>query len=177
MVVGRSDTFHDRQILAEPWSDLCALLDREEMPWSKRFSAIRRRMDQIDITALPHELQCPVVACYRRTVVGALHTPTEPGFEGVLAHWRIGCITPVHGHPPVVMYAALSGKYRMVMYKLTDEGVVPTGETIMAAGDHLFHVGKGDRYDHFIHSVECVEEGWTLNLYSDDARKGLVFRG
>lgn len=177
MVIGRSDTFEDHDVLAEPWTDFCRTLDDPEQSWSQRFSSIRSRMDDIDVGSFPEHFKCPVVACYRRTVVGARHTPTTPGFEGVLAHWRVGCITPVHGHPPVVMYATLSGRYRMVMYKLTDDGVEETGETIMTAGDHLFHVGKTEGYDHFIHKIECLEEGWTLNLYSDDARKGVVFRG
>ena len=44
---------------------------------------------------------------------------------------------------------------------------------MIRAGDWFYHVGEGDGYDHFIHSIECIEEGWTLNLYSDDAQKAL----
>ena len=83
-----------------------------------RFALIAERMDRIDCEAFPEHLKCPVVQCYRRTVIGARHTDTEPGFEAVLAHWRLQCVTPIHGHPPVLMYRALSGLYRMTMYRL-----------------------------------------------------------
>jgi hypothetical protein len=168
-------TFHDRDVLSVAWQDICIELDQEHRSWSERFTAIRARMDRIDTSRLPETLKCPVPACYRRTVIGARHTATTDGFEGVLAHWRAGCDTPIHGHPPIVMYAVLTGHFRMYTFRLDGEQLVRVGELDVKAGEHLFHVGEGAGYDHFIHRVECLEPGWTLNLYSDDARKGLVF--
>ena len=81
-----------------------APFDHEGMSFEARFALIAERMDQ-DLEAFP-EHPCPVVQCYRRTVIGARHTDTEPGFEAVL---RIGAcsVTLIHGHLPVLMYRAL----------------------------------------------------------------------
>jgi hypothetical protein len=169
-----SGTFHDRDILSLAWRDICTQLDTEQS-WRERFGAIRRRMDAIATERLPEDLKCPVPACYRRTVIGARHGADHAGFEGVLAHWRAGCDTPVHGHPPILMYAVLTGRFRMHNYRLEGDRLLRVGACDLAAGEHFFHVGEGDGFDHSIHRVECLEPGWTLNLYSDDARKGLVF--
>ena len=162
-------------LLVDEWRDFCAILDREGMSFEARFALIAERMDQIDLEAFPEHLKCPVVQCYRRTVIGARHTDTEPGFEAVLAHWRLQCVTPIHGHPPVLMYRALSGLYRMTMYRLENGVPVPFEDRMIRAGDWFHYEGEGGGYDHFIHTIECIEEGWTLNLYSDDAQKGIKY--
>ena len=162
-------------LLAREWLDFCAVLDAPDLSWEARFERISERMSTIDFEALPEHLKCPVAGCYRRTIVGALHTDEEPGFEAVLAHWRLTCITPIHGHPPVVMYRVLSGRYRMTFYEKTDDGLSPVSERLLGPGDWLLHEGAGPGYEHFIHTVECLEEGWTLNLYSDDALKGVKY--
>lgn len=161
-------------LLDQEWRDFCALLQADQ-PYAERFANISKRMDSIDLSLLPHHLKCPVVECYRRTVIGALHSPDEAGFEAVLAHWRLDCVTPIHGHPPVVMYRALSGLYRMTLYEKVNGVLQPSEVRMISAGDWFYHEGVGEGYDHFIHTIECIDEGWTLNLYSDDATKGVKY--
>ena len=168
-------SFREDGLLDEEWTDFCLILDDHQSDWSSRFERISKRMDRIDYNRFPAHLKCPVVQCYRRTVIGARHTPTQPGFEAVLAHWRLQCVTPIHGHPPVLMYRALSGLYRMTMYRLKNGIPEPVEDRMVRAGDWFYHVGDSDGYDHFIHTIECIEEGWTLNLYSDDAQKGVKY--
>lgn len=162
-------------LLVKEWSDICSVLAEPGVSWDARFARISERMNGIDLELLPEHLKCPVAECYRRTVIGALHTKTEPGFEAVLSHWRLRCATPIHGHPPILMYRALSGLYRMTMYRLNQGIPEPVEDRMVKAGDWFFHLGEGGGYDHFIHTIECIEEGWTLNLYSDDAQKGIKY--
>ena len=63
----------------------------------------------------------------------------------------------------------------MTFYEKTDDGLSPVSERLLGPGDWLLHEGAGPGYEHFIHTVECLEEGWTLNLYSDDALKGVKY--
>ena len=100
------------------------------MSFEARFALIAERMDPIDLEAFPEHLKCPVVQCYRRTVIGARHTDTEPGFEAVLAHWRLQC-DPIHDYPPVLMYRALGGLYRMTMYRLENGVPVPSEDRMI----------------------------------------------
>jgi hypothetical protein len=171
-----SDKSLGYDLLPDVWVELCGYLDAPELDWEQRFAAIAARIADITTEELPEHLKCPIAECYRRTVVGARHTLNRPGFEVVLSHWRSGCITPIHGHPPVVFYGALTGAFEMDLYERHDDWVRPTGETrAIAAGEYLFSAGAGGGYDHFIHTVRCVDEGWTLNLYSDNALKGVKF--
>jgi len=162
-------------LLTQEWSDICSILAKDQDDWESRFRRISERMDGIEQDRLPAHLKCPVAECYRRTVIGALHTETEAGFEAVLSHWRLRCVTPIHGHPPILMYRALSGLYRMTMYRLNQGIPEPVEDRMVKAGDWFFHLGEGGGYNHFIHTIECIEEGWTLNLYSDDAQKGIKY--
>ncbi len=162
-------------LLVEEWGDLCGILDQKALDWNSRFVQISARMDRIDTSILPEHLKCPVAECYRRTVIGALHDETQEGFEAVLSHWRLRCMTPIHGHPPIVFYRALSGLYRMTMFELSNGVPVPVSDRMIRAGDWFYHVGEGGGFEHFIHTIECIEEGWTLNLYSDDAQKGVKY--
>jgi len=162
-------------LLVQEWADFCGVLDDPSLDWESRFARISARMDQIDTALLPGHLKCPIAECYRRTVIGALHNETEAGFEAVLSHWRLRCMTPIHGHPPIVFYRALSGLYRMTMYQIINGVPAPVDDRMICAGEWFFHVGEGGGFDHFIHTIECIEEGWTLNLYSDDAQKGIKY--
>ena len=168
-------SFREDGLLNEEWAEFCLILDDHQSDWGSRFERISKRMDRIDYNRFPEHLKCPVVQCYRRTVIGARHTPTQPGFEAVLAHWRLQCITPIHGHPPVLMYRVLSGLYRLTMYRLNNGIPEPVKDRMVRGGDWFYHVGDRGGNDHCIHTVECIEEGWTLNLYSDDAQKGIKY--
>ena len=93
--VSRTSVYEDG-LLVQEWSDFCSVLAERDVEWNERFARISERMDRIDLELLPQHLKCPVAECYRRTVIGALHTETEPGFEAVLSHWRLRCVTPIH---------------------------------------------------------------------------------
>lgn len=123
----------------------------------------------------------PQGAAYTRTVVAKDKDNTDRScsFEVIVANWspkENHC--PIHGHPQFMYYQIISGAYCMSLYQIVDEQqriVEKYSTLILLPGDVYAVCAKKSGYCNAIHSVQCLEKGQTLHIYSNDGTKGELF--
>lgn len=100
-------------------------------------------------------------------------------FEVIVGNWRpTGFRCHIHGHPQFMYYQVLSGKYIMHLYKIIDKEnniVSPVKSMILLPGDVYSVFDNMATWSNAIHSIECIEPGQTLHIYSNDGTKGQVY--
>ncbi len=114
---------------------------------------------------------------YHRFSIGRGAREKDP-YEALLIHWTCGARTNIHGHPDFAFYKVLAGHFRMRLYERLspDSKDIREKEVLeLGPGQTRHSAGPPGRFDNFIHEIECVEEGFTLHFYSDDAKKGESF--
>ena len=123
----------------------------------------------------------PQGAAYTRTVVvkDKNNTDRPCHFEAIVANWiptKNHC--PVHGHPQFMYYQIISGVYCMNLYRIVDKQqrtVEKYSTLVLLPGDVYAVCAKEPGYCNAIHSVQCLEKGQTLHIYSNDGTKGELF--
>ncbi len=111
---------------------------------------------------------------YRRVHLGR-HGAS--GWEAIMMCWKRGNATTVHGHPQFAAYNFASGHFRIEVFRLNRDGLLEPADTFDAQGGQgFFAVGNDGAYDNHIHRITCLSDtGHSLHVYSDDARKGVVY--
>jgi hypothetical protein len=109
--------------------------------------------------------------------LGGPETEQDPGPRGFLVQWSPGAVTGVHGHPPLMYMAALSGCLSIEHYKRSSA----TGRAMVAdttelqAGQAIHAVADNARYDNFIHRIRAHTPTWSLHIYGEDSGLGQRF--
>ena len=174
--IGKNENYYED--LDMLWLDILHNLKDVNMPLKKRIANINDAVSTgLKCDGLPKECQAKQSATYKRTVLGIEKTLQASGFEALLLHWKKGAKTPIHGHPHFAYYNILSGTCRMTFYKKTSNGnLKETSTGLLRADDFIYSQAiNKNTYENLIHSVECLEESFSLHLYSDNALKGKVF--
>ncbi len=99
------------------------------------------------------------------------------GWEAILMSWRQGHRTTIHGHPSFASYCFASGRFRVELFERTD-GAAPRPVHVFEAGEGegFFAIGMAKSFENHIHRITCLSEtGHSLHVYSDDARRGVVY--
>jgi hypothetical protein len=96
------------------------------------------------------------------------------GWEIMLIAWGKGDQTKVHGHPEMCCYHYIKGRFSLEIFEVCDQGTLSLKKKLeVGAGDSYADCGEPDSYCNHIHRVTCLsEEGFSINMYSDDAKKG-----
>ena len=109
--------------------------------------------------------------------VGGPPDEHDRGARGFLIPWQSEVWTEVHGHPPLMYMAVISGALLIDTFSRPDpEGPPVHRETITVRAGQAFHAAaSNDRFDNFIHRLRCLEPTWSLHIYGDDPSLGLRF--
>ncbi|MCI5051485.1 MAG: hypothetical protein MRY57_04195 [Candidatus Pacebacteria bacterium] len=144
--------------------------------------AFARNNEKLSALASDIPFDSPKDCHYKRQVLGKEFNDNETydeNFEVIMGHWKptkTSC--RIHGHPQYMYYQILSGKYLMHLYKIIDTQqkiVEPVQSMIMLPGDTFGICAQSRTMCNGIHSMQCLEAGQTLHIYSDDALKGEIF--
>ncbi|MDR0363554.1 MAG: cysteine dioxygenase [Bacteroidales bacterium] len=97
----------------------------------------------------------------------------ETGWEAILMCWKKGNQTAIHGHPQFAAYNFVKGDFLVEVFEAKDDFVQLANAIEAKRGDGFFAVGEPDAFDNHIHRITCLSDvGYSLHIYSDDARKG-----
>lgn len=132
-------------------------------------------VDEIDISSDTYPL---LESTYSRNYIGLEPRLGEPGWETLVMRWPNFGPGPIHGHHRFVLYRVLDGRFRMRFHRIVDSGknlVVEETVKEFGPGDVHYYSGSGPGYHHMVHSVECIEPGHSLHIYSGDARMAEVY--
>ncbi len=100
----------------------------------------------------------------------------ETGWEALVMSWKKGNKTTIHGHPSFANYTILSGEILIETFDYIDNCLKPIGEYRVKSGVSFYAFGESDKFDNHIHRLTCLSDtAHSLHIYSDDARKGMVF--
>ena len=158
------------------WNQIKTILN-EPLSWQEKFKKINLYLNEntSKITCLPLQNLGTSGNEYCRNLIGQEVSLNPFAHEAFLMSWSKENSTPVHGHPPVVFYKVLSGKFLMRFYDYNNKRIKEKNYRLLEAGSTVFQVNKEKHYEHFIHKVECLEDGITFNFYNGSARKGITF--
>lgn len=142
--------------------------------WSERFEALevlvathRGGLDLVDSPPLV-DSDSPDALC-----------PPLPlhivGYRAFLKEWTSGEQTPVHGHPSTMFVYPVSARLECIEYSMVDGRPVLEGSRVYGPAETMVGAADNDRHDNFVHSLRCVEPGWSLHIYSDSGARGPRF--
>lgn len=97
-------------------------------------------------------------------------------FEALIMRWDEQACTPIHGHPQFSFYHVVSGVFEIEVFDSTlTSGLYIKEVQQFSTADATWFSGRSNRYDNCIHRVTCLEPGFTFHIYSEDAKKGIVY--
>jgi hypothetical protein len=101
----------------------------------------------------------------------------ENGWEMMLIVWAKGDQTTVHGHPELCCYRYIKGRFKLELFELCPKGSPQLKQVLYVSEDEDYAAcGEPESYCNHIHRVTCLGEvGYSLNIYSDDARLGTEY--
>ena len=111
---------------------------------------------------------------YERTLIGR----DESGWEALVMTWRKGAQSSIHGHPEFAAYSLLKGKLQLELFEDVDgTGNIKLAKVTEAAENTGFYaLGEANVLTNHIHRITCLSDiAYSLHIYSDDARKGVVY--
>lgn len=98
----------------------------------------------------------------------------ETGWEAIMMCWKKGNRTAIHGHPHFAAYNFAKGDFLVEVFEDKTDYVRLSKSFGASEGDGFYAVGKPETFDNHIHRITCLSDfGYSLHIYSDDARKGL----
>jgi hypothetical protein len=94
-----------------------------------------------------------------------------------LIEWEPGSITDIHGHPPLMYMAVISGALSIDEFERpqTDGKAALDRTSIIETGGAVHRVATNDRWDNFIHRIHTTAPTWSLHIYGDDSGLGVRF--
>ena len=111
---------------------------------------------------------------YERTLIGR----DESGWEALIMTWRKGAQSSIHGHPEFAAYNLLKGKLKLEIFEDVDgSGKIKLARVVeVAENTGFFALGEANIMTNHIHRITCLSDiSYSLHIYSDDARKGVVY--
>ena len=98
----------------------------------------------------------------------------DDGWEVILVCWKKGLESSIHGHPYICSYNFLFGEFDLEIYQKDKDGNISLiNEVFVDQQRILIDIGTPNTFDNHIHKVKCLSDlGYSLHIYSDDARKG-----
>ncbi|WP_320052497.1 cysteine dioxygenase [uncultured Acetobacteroides sp.] len=111
---------------------------------------------------------------YERTLIGR----DESGWEALIMTWHKGAQSSIHGHPEFAAYNLLKGKLKLEIFEEVDgTGEVELARVVEVDDNTGFYaLGKANVMTNHIHRITCLSDiSYSLHIYSDDARKGVVY--
>lgn len=138
----------------------------------------------LDTGAFPNMDHMPFEpANYTRTCIAKESLITEPSatldyrdFEALVMRWDKQAKTSIHGHPDFSFYYVVSGVFEVETFGTTlTSGLYVKEVQRLQQAEATWSFGEAERYDNCIHRITCLEPGFTFHVYSDDAKKGVVF--
>jgi predicted metal-dependent enzyme (double-stranded beta helix superfamily) len=100
----------------------------------------------------------------------------ETGWEAIMMCWKKGNKTSVHGHPEFAAYNFAKGDFIVEVFTEDADGVTLLDAFEAKAGQGFFAIGEKDSFNNHIHRITCMSDyGFSLHVYSDDARKGKTY--
>lgn len=111
---------------------------------------------------------------YVRTYIGKSR---ETGWEAIVMTWKQGCRTTIHGHPCFASYNFADGTFQVEIFEKVSDGTARLVDKVVVDSPEGFYaIGKAGTFDNHIHRITCLSPtGHSLHVYSDDARRGLLF--
>lgn len=111
---------------------------------------------------------------YIRTYLGR---DAATGWEAIMMSWRAGNTTPIHAHPQFAGYHFADGIFRVEIFEPAGNGTARRIKDMTVTAPYALHAtGTAGRFDNHIHRITCLSPtGHSLHVYSDDARRGLVY--
>ena len=145
--------------------------------WKDKVKCINEYIDNCpELKTLPVDFSSKDQEMTRRNLIGVEKRIRKVGFEAFVIHWKKNATTPIHGHPSFAFYRVLQGRFNMNLYRLNTNGVAELEDKRkFNTGDFIYGLGKKKFYHNMIHRIECIEEGYTLNLYSENVQRGVYF--
>lgn len=111
---------------------------------------------------------------YERTLIGR----DQSGWEALIMTWPKGAQSSIHGHPEFAAYNLLRGKLKLETFEDIDgTGNIKLAREIeVPENTGFFAFGKANAMTNHIHRITCLSDiSYSLHIYSDDARKGVVY--
>ncbi|GAB5466245.1 MAG: hypothetical protein Kapaf2KO_16810 [Candidatus Kapaibacteriales bacterium] len=101
----------------------------------------------------------------------------DSGWEILLIAWQKGDETEIHGHPELCCYHYIKGEFELELFHLCPEGnLIFDRKIYVTEGMTYSDCGEPDTFCNHIHKVKCLSDiGYSINIYSDDAKKGEEF--
>ena len=111
---------------------------------------------------------------YERTLIGR----DESGWEALIMTWHKGMQSSIHGHPEFASYSLLKGTLQLELFEDVDGtgDVKLTSVTKATENTGFYALGEANVMTNHIHRITCLSDNsYSLHIYSDDARKGVVY--
>jgi len=155
------------------WDRALELLERDA-PGSERFKSLQELVAEYAhghdlLTSEPLEgIDSPNAICVPLPLA-------EKGYRAFLKVWTQGERTLIHGHPSTMFVYPITAHLENTEYGLVDGRPEPVSVRIHGPGQTMVGAADNERHDNFIHSLRCVQPGWSLHIYSDSGARGPRF--
>jgi len=101
----------------------------------------------------------------------------KDGYWLSFLRWDKDVTTPAHGHPAQAFVYTVQGCIEVTNYKQNDEDFIElTSSAEQNKGEYFYSHGDSGKYDNAVHQISTQEESITLHFYSDDPRKGKLYK-
>ena len=112
---------------------------------------------------------------YIRTYIGK---DFRTGWEAIVMTWKQGNTTTIHGHPGFAAYNFADGTFKVEVFEKVSEDTAALADSfVIDRPGGFFAIGEKGCFDNHIHCITCLSPtGHSLHVYSDDARRGVVYR-
>jgi hypothetical protein len=155
------------------WEEAKGILE-EHWAWSERFEALEalvaKHRGGLDLVDSP-----PLAGSESPDALCAPLPPHIVGYRAFLKEWTSGEQTLIHGHPSTMFVYPVSTRLECIDYSMVEGRPVVEGRRIYGPTETMVGAADNDRHDNFVHSLRCVEAGWSLHIYSDSGARGPRF--
>jgi Cysteine dioxygenase type I len=99
------------------------------------------------------------------------------GWELMVMCWSKDQITSIHGHPYICSYNFVKGEFDIEIYNLDSNNRLIYNKNINVSENSIYtDIGIENSFSNHVHRIKCKSEiGYSIHIYSDDARKGTQF--
>ena len=158
------------------WCAAQPLISPSAQDWESRFAALADLVAAYGGSALIAAPPPRDAGEDHQNGLGGPRGAEVSGPRGFLKRWSRGEVTGIHGHPSVLYVHVLSGCLEVEEYeRVGATGVRRTRAYRLALGQTCTGAVDNDRADNFVHRIRCIDDGWSLHLYSDAPGRGMRF--
>ena len=101
----------------------------------------------------------------------------ESGWELLVMCWSKDQITSIHGHPHICSYNFVKGEFDIEIFNLDSNDKPILNQKINVSANSIYtDRGIENSFSNHVHRIKCKSEiGYSIHIYSDDARKGTQY--